>query len=115
MTVNTAWEMTETHLGIDGGIIKNRSGNPKVGKFTAGGISGGVDHDPAETEYEYEIPLTALGLTVDTVIEIAAHTAIEYLEDGILYEESAWGQGTSFNENSKKNWAMSIEYTVVIP
>jgi len=127
-----AWEMTETHLGIDGGIIKNRSGNPKVGKFTlgAGGEPGGVDHDPAVTTHTYTIPLTALGSPANgDVIDIAAHTAIEYVEvidaddgypdqplvDDILHEETAWGEGEPFNANSKKNWAMFIEYTVVIP
>nr|MBC8246087.1 hypothetical protein [Deltaproteobacteria bacterium] len=106
-TVNTAWEMTETHLGIDGGIIKNRSGNPKVGKFTAGGYPGGVDHDPAVDAYTYTISLEDLGVNVGDTIDIAAHTAIEYVEaideddgypdqplvDDILHEESAWGDG----------------------
>ena len=126
------WQMTETHIGIEGGIITNRSGNPKVGKFTLGedGEPGGVDHDPAVRTYTYTIPLSALGSPGDgAVIDIAAHTAIEYVQvidaddgypdlplvDDILHEETAWGEGVPFNDNSKKNWAMSIEYTVVIP
>jgi hypothetical protein len=79
-TVDPPWKIVGTSLGIDGGIVVTGKGNPKVGKFTAGGVRTAMTHGPAVTTYTYTIPLASLNKGDGETVTIAAHAAIEYTE-----------------------------------
>ena len=69
------WEMTETHLAVADsldGIPQTKTFNPIPGKF----LPYSTKHNPAVTEYTYEIPLAGLG--IDLVI--AAHAKVQLPE-----------------------------------
>ncbi|GAH57390.1 unnamed protein product, partial [marine sediment metagenome] len=68
--VDAPWCLTETHLAVAADfkdIPQTKKGNPMPGKFPYS-----AKHDPAVTEYTYEIPLADL----DTNLFIAAHAEV---------------------------------------
>jgi hypothetical protein len=94
------WLLNETHLHIANesvdGIPQTKKNNPRPGQFDYS-----EEHEPVD-EYTYVIPLDGLSGEV----YIAAHAAV----DGTTTYESAWGDGTEFNED--RNWAMYFTYTI---
>jgi hypothetical protein len=98
------WEMYETHLAVADDLegIPQKNGNPRPGKFPYKD-----DHDPAVTEYTYQIPLA---WDPGTELYIAAHAAVQLVDDGaIIQDETAWGDCNDF---PGKNWAKYIIYVV---
>lgn len=90
------WCLYETHLHVatsEVDIPQTKKGNPIPGQFDYK-----TDHDPCETEYVYQIPLT---WSPETELYIAAHAALGC--------ESAWAAGGDF---PGKNWATYFTYTV---
>lgn len=90
------WQLLETRLAVVEtleGIPQNSAGNPQVGLFPY--------YSP---EADYTIQLDH-SWTPGTTLYIATH-AIVYGSGPI---ETAWGEGTRFNED---NWAMYFTYTV---
>jgi len=106
------WLLNETHLHIanesEEGIPQTKKGNPRPGQFNYS-----EEHEPCVDVFTYEIPLDGLSGEV----YIAAHAAVELFEgvnpttfEDLFRYESAWGDGTEFNED--RNWAMYITYTI---
>ena len=132
ITSSDGWEMTATHLGVRtdnyDGIKVKPNGNVSPGKFTAGAGKTGVEHDPPETTYTYNIPLISLFPTsglpdVSFNVDVAAHADLRLwenagldeeidTEDDVYREETAWGEGIEFAVD--RNWAMYFTYTVVV-
>jgi hypothetical protein len=65
------WEITETHLAVAESLddIPQKNGNPAPGQFAYK-----TDHDPAVTEYTYELDLD---WDFDTELYIAAHAVVQ--------------------------------------
>jgi hypothetical protein len=105
------WELVETHLAVATSsevIPQTKNGNPIPGKFTYS-----MEHDPAVTEYTYEITLEWV---IGTKLYIAAQAEVrkqigvdESTGDPIYQEETGWGEGSEF---AGKNWAMFFTFVV---
>jgi len=90
------WQLQETRLAVAEtleGIPQNIAGDPQVALFPYYSTLG-----------DYSIKLNPI-LTPGTTLYIATH-AVVYGSGAI---ETAWGEGTRFNEY---NWAMYFTYTV---
>ncbi|HIH87021.1 MAG TPA: hypothetical protein HA304_03865 [Methanosarcinales archaeon] len=115
-TTTGDWLFNETHLHIAAQgdvetpaeeIPQTKKGNPKPGKFDYS-----TEHESCITEYTYEISLD--DIPDSDILVIAAHAAVELeveeLGEIIIFEESAWGNGTEFAED--RNWAMYFTYMI---
>jgi hypothetical protein len=109
---NGDWVMLETHLAVAtslDGIPMTPSGNPQIGLFPYQ-----TQHDPAVTEYTYEISLAGAGYEPGDELFIAAHASVSLLDENgdPVQQETAWGEGPGFPGNS---WAMYFNFTVQEP
>jgi hypothetical protein len=112
---NISWALNETHVDVQTAYEDfplGKKANPKVGNFAYLNDS----HKPGEITYTYIV----YGEWTNTTLYVAAQAVVNnytyYInETGVpIYYyryESAWGNGTQFNE--KKSWAMY--FTVEIP
>ncbi|MEP6676074.1 MAG: hypothetical protein ABJA78_13010 [Ferruginibacter sp.] len=106
VTYNTAngYTLTQTHLYVgDCAMIPvTGSGNPVPGQFP---YASAHNHS---TSYTYSIPISAIGL--GNCGCIAAHAAVEKLNDAgqVIDSQTAWGNGTRITP--KGNWAMKFTY-----
>jgi hypothetical protein len=116
------WEITETHL--------------YVGKTDPNTLTTAPGQFPYSSDNPYVIPLNeiaayemkvnkkgkqtgklvvdeseAVGVECEDIIYIAAHAVVER-EECTTYKETAWGEGTDFDQ---KNWAMYFAYTIQCP
>ncbi|MCW4012493.1 MAG: hypothetical protein NWF07_05810 [Candidatus Bathyarchaeota archaeon] len=105
-STNDPWVLTETHLDIELQYLDfpmTKKGSPKVGNFAYQ-----MTHDPAVTEYTYEIPMDQAWWDQGTVV-IAAHAVVMVFENGeMIEEETGWAEGGPFG----KSWATYFEYTI---
>ncbi|MCT4637660.1 MAG: hypothetical protein N4A72_08115 [Bacteroidales bacterium] len=102
-TTSNGWVMGATHLfvGDMADLPVNKKGNPKIGHFPDK-----ATHNPYVTEYTYVFDLSELN---DCYV-IAAHAEVYLLDDmgNPIQSETAWGEGTPFNESG--SWAMYFSY-----
>lgn len=107
-TTTGDWYMSETHLHVAedcDDIPQTRSGNPQVGNFQFSDT-----HDPAVQEYTIEVPLDA-DLESGDELCVAAHADVQKIvDDEVIQEETAWGEGDRFTDQG--NWAMHFDYEV---
>lgn len=100
------WVIDETHVHIGATVddIPQKNGNPRPGQFAYK-----TTHDPAVTEYTYEIPLGDYAAG-DTLV-VATHAALSLLDENgeVIQTETGWGDGIDF---PGKNWATYFEFTV---
>jgi len=105
-TTTDDWYMDRTHLHVATSLedIPQKNGNPRPGRFDYQTV-----HDPAVTEYTYEIPLDSLDWDEDTVLYIAAHADVHLINDDgdYIQRESAWRDGYDFPGN---DWATYFIY-----
>ncbi len=113
-TVDAPWVLIGTHLSVAtvlAEIPQNKNANPKVGKFEYG-----EGELASLTTVTYDIPLPeGYGCEDGEDLFIAAHAKVQMPIEGAIEEpffltESAWGNGTQFNES--KNWAMYFGYDI---
>lgn len=96
------WVIDATHLyaGVCEDIPQNRAGNPRIGVF---------DH---ATPHSQSVDEVTYALDIEFFEEcfcVAAHAEVSLLgENGnVIQQETAWGEGTSFDGNS---WAMYSDF-----
>lgn len=120
-TTTGGWELVETHLGINDGIVVKGKGSVKVGQLAIAGEKSGRCFDPPVTTTTYTVALADLNIGPDGILTIAAHAAVRIwmdegedeikdTEDDIYREESAWGDGTEFSDG--RDWSMYFEYAL---
>ena len=105
---NESWCINETHLHIANEseyIPQTKKGNPMPGQFD--NSTDFTDHGCTD-QVEYTIPIPE---DCGEYVIIAAHAAVQLESDGTITNESAWGDGTDFNDD--RNWAMYINYTLI--
>jgi len=89
------WKLTESHVHIANslnGIPHNKNGIPIPGHFAYS-----ATHNPAVTQYMYQIPLSIYSFVTGDTLYIATHAVVvngDY-PDGSFQEETAWGGNIS--------------------
>ncbi|HSH03924.1 MAG TPA: hypothetical protein VLL52_15520 [Anaerolineae bacterium] len=101
------WTMVETHVHVGetlADVPTTPAGNPKIGLFDYQ-----TQHDPAVTEFTYEIPLD--GFVGGDSLVVAAHASLALVDDNgdVIQTETGWADGPDFPGNS---WATYVEFTV---
>jgi hypothetical protein len=92
------WVLTETHVAVYENLSDfptTKSGNPKVGQFAY--------------DIDSEIPYT---ITCGNSLYVAAHASVVKLDGygNVIQQETAWGNGTPFNQNG--SWAMYFTHEI---
>jgi hypothetical protein len=103
------WLIYETHLVVTTSlneIAQTKKGNPIPGQFPYGD-----DNLEGLPSYKECFSFNELGIEPGDEVVIAAHAVVQKWDEGVLMEdETAWGDGTRFNENG--NWATYFYYIV---